>query len=172
MGFWESLRITFLAQRSDIAVLEAAADRRDGRATDPAAGLTVRSHPSDWLTALGSFVVELDRCLAWVTWHLPEGGASTGDAVEAMLAAARELRAFVADHVDEVPPKLDTLFSRSDVLADRWIRVAEDWMWAHDTAILTDAFRDLGPRWLGIGEEIRARWQMPVDRTDPFADGF
>jgi hypothetical protein len=77
----------------------------------------------------------------------------------------------VAAHVDDVPPKLGTLFSRSDVLADRWIRVAEDWTWAHDTAILADAFRGLGPRWLALGDEIRDRWQMPADRTDPFADG-
>jgi hypothetical protein len=89
-----------------------------------------------------------------------------------MLAAARELRAFIAAHVDEAPPKLGTLFLRADILASRWIAVAEDWIWAHDTAILGDAFRELGPRWLVLGDEIRERWQMPADRTDPFADGF
>lgn len=172
MGFWESLRINFLAQRTDVALLDAdnGRGRRERRIPDAAAGLTIRSHPSDWLTALGSYVIELDRCLAWTAWYLPGGGPSTEPAVEATLTAAQELRAFIAFHLDDVPPKLGSLFSRADILAGRWIAIAEDWIWAHDNAALAHAFRELGPRWLAVGEEIRDRWQMPANRTDPLAD--
>ena len=49
MGFWEGLRITFLAQRSDLAVLDAERGRRDARGSDPAAGLTVRGQSTSGL---------------------------------------------------------------------------------------------------------------------------
>lgn len=158
MGFWEGLKIGFLSPRVDPSVLERT---RRGRTVDPAAGLDRRSDPNVWLTALWTYVVELDRTLAWVHWDLPEGSESTEAAVQAMLDATEDVRAFTAFHADEVPPKLASLFSRADVLAARWTRIGEDWQWGHDMQQLTRELDALGARWAAISDELRGRWVMP-----------